>query len=143
MSRKSNLPPGLYVNHEYPLHVKKNHDRLRLILYLAKSSSTFKDKCKLENDILVLNGVQYTIDNISKLPEEFAVYKAAQKVDDNTLAFHGEFSPFSNFHKSIFSVNPQSFHCAEQFTQYQKALIASDSITANEILQCEMAFDAK
>ena len=143
MSGKSNLPPGLYVNHEYPPHVKKNCDRLRPILQLAKSSPTFKDKCKLENDALVLNGVRYTIDDISKLPEEIAVYKAAQKVDDNTLAFHREFSPFSNFHKSIFSVNHQSFHCAEQFIQYQKALMAGDSVTANEILLCETAYDAK
>ena len=26
MSGKSNLPPGLYVNHEYPPHIKKNRD---------------------------------------------------------------------------------------------------------------------
>ena len=134
MSGKSNLPLGLYVNHKYPLHIKKNHDHLRPVLHLAKSSSTFKDKCRLENDVLVLNGVQYTTDDIFKLPNEIVAYKSAQKVDDSTLAFHGELSPFSNFHKSIFSVNYQSFHCAEQFIQYQKALMAGDSMTANEIL---------
>ena len=98
MSGKSNLPPGLYVNHEYPLHIKKNCDRLRPILRLAKNYQTYKDKCRLENDVLILNGGRYTLDDIAKLPEEVAAYKSAQKVDDNRLAFHGEFSPFSNFH---------------------------------------------
>ena len=28
MSGKSNLLPGLYVNHEYPPLIKRNHDRL-------------------------------------------------------------------------------------------------------------------
>ena len=41
------------------------------------------------------------IDNIANLPEEISVYKSAQKVDDSRLAFHSEFSLFSNFHKSI------------------------------------------
>ena len=38
MSGKSNLPPGLYVNHEYPPHIKRNRDRLCPILRLAKST---------------------------------------------------------------------------------------------------------
>ena len=42
MSGKSNLPPGLYVNHEYPPHIKKNHDRLTPILQLAKRHPTYK-----------------------------------------------------------------------------------------------------
>ena len=35
-SGKSNLPPGLYVNHEYPPHVKKNHDCLTNITLCKK-----------------------------------------------------------------------------------------------------------
>ena len=56
MLGKSNLPPGLYVNQEYPLHVKKISDWLRPILCLVKNSTTFKDKCQIENDVLILNG---------------------------------------------------------------------------------------
>ena len=143
MSGKSNLPPGLYVNHEYQPHIKKNRDRLRPILRLAKNSSSYKDKCRLENDVLILNGNRYTIDDIANLPEEIAAYKSAQRVDDSSLAFHGEFSPFSNFHKSPFTWNHQTCHCAEQFIQYQKALMAGDKLTTDEILWCESAFEAK
>ena len=83
------------------------------------------------------------IDDISKLPDEVAAYKSAQKVDDNRLAFHGEFNPFSNFHRSHFNYNQLNFHYAEQFIQYQKAVTANDNHTADEILKCKTPFDAK
>ena len=143
MSGKSNLPPGLYVNHEYPPHVKKSRDRLQPILRFAKSIPSLKDKCKLVDDSLILNGSKYTIDNIHCLPEEVAAYKAAQKSNDTHIAFHDEFSPYSNFHPCQFTVNHHIFHCSEQFIQYQKALMFGDSATANEILKCESTFDAK
>ena len=143
MSGKSNLLPGLYVNHEYPPYIKCNHDRLQPILRLAKNSQKYKDKCRLENDILVLDGNRYTIDDIATLPEEVTAYKSAQKVDDSRLAFHGEFSPFSNFHKSPFIWKQPNFHCVEQFIQYQKAVTANDTIVAEEILKCDTALEAK
>ena len=77
MSGKSNLLPGLYVNHEYPSLIKWNHDRLRPTLCLAKNSPKYKDKCRLENDTLILDGNIYTIDDIAALPGEVAAYKSA------------------------------------------------------------------
>ena len=50
MSVKLNLPRGIYVNNELPPHVKRNQDRLRPILHLARSHPSYKDKCKLEGD---------------------------------------------------------------------------------------------
>ena len=34
---KKRLPEGIFANEEYPLHIKRNRDRLRPILRLAKS----------------------------------------------------------------------------------------------------------
>ena len=100
---------------------------------------SLKDKSKMEDDYLVINGTRYGIDEINKLPEEIAAYKSAQKTDDRTLAFHREFSPFSNFHPCHFTINQQSFHSMEQFLQYQKALMFGDSVTAYEILMTDTA----
>ena len=145
MLSKSNIPPGLYVNHEYspPPHIKKTRDRLHPILHFAKMIPSLKDKSKMEDDYLVINGTRYGIDEINKLPEEVAAYKSVQKTEDHTLAFHREFSPFSNFHPCHFTTSQQPFHCMEQFLQYQKALMFGNSVTANQILQCENAFEAK
>ena len=60
-----------------------------------------------------------------------------------TLVFAGECSPYSNLHKSPFTINGHQFHSSEQWIQYQKALAFGDSYTANLILQSESAIDCK
>ena len=93
MSNKQNLPGGIYANDEYPIHVKQIRDRLQPILRYAKSLPDYKDKCKLEGDKLLINGMEYGIDDIHKLPSDLAAYHAAEKCDDETIACHGELFP--------------------------------------------------
>ena len=56
---KCNLPNGIFVNEEFPLHIKRKRDILRPILRLAKSLPEYHTKCKLENDCLIINGMIY------------------------------------------------------------------------------------
>ena len=92
---KWNLPPGIYVNKEYPIQIKKARDRLRPVFRMIKSKPKYKDKCKLQGDKLVVDGVKYTVDTLGNLPLELAAYQAAEKRDDTALVFHGEWSPYS------------------------------------------------
>ena len=50
MKNKWKLPDGIYINDEYPIEVKKNRDKLRPILKLAKGMPHYQDKCKLMGD---------------------------------------------------------------------------------------------
>ena len=95
------------------------------------------------SDKLIINGISYGIDNIHTLPLELVAYKAAEKSNETHLVFAGELSPYSNLHKSPFTINGQEFHSSEQWIQYQKALAFGDSYTANVILQTESALDCK
>ena len=115
MSNKQNLPAGIYANHEYLIHVKQICDRLWPVLRYAKSLPDYKDKCRLDRDKLVINGMRYGIGDIHKLPPDLSAYCAAEKSDDETIAFHGELSPYSNFHPSPFTINNETFHSAEQW----------------------------
>ena len=54
-----------------------------------------------------------------------------QKENTEYIAFHGEHSLWSNFHLSPFVLNGQQYHSAEQWIQYQKAMLFGDSHTAN------------
>ena len=117
MAVKPKLPRGICVNNEFPPHVKWNRDRLHPILCLAKSNPFYKDKSKLEGDALVINGTKYTVNDVGNLPMELAAFQAAQKTDDQYLAFHGKWSPFSNFHHSPFTIEGQYYHCTEQWIQ--------------------------
>ena len=141
MSIKSKLPQGIYMNNEYPLHVKCARDTLCLILQPAKSLPLFQEKSKIEGDHLVINGINYGIQDISKLQPELAGFKAIQKEDENYIAFHRELSPYSNFHRSKFKIDTHTYHSSDQWIQYQKAILFGDSFTANQILTCSTPYE--
>ena len=143
LSCKKKLPSGIYANDELPLHIKRRRDRLMPIYRLAKSIPHYRDKSRLINDKLIINGKSYQIEDIANLPTDLAAYKATEKSNDTHIIFSGELSPYSNFHHSPFTINGQQFHSSEQWIQYQKALMFGDSFTANQILQCKTPLECK
>ena len=135
MQHKKNLPSGIYINEEFLLEVKCNRDKFRPIWKLAKSHSEYRNKCKLSGDRLVINGINYTVNDLHNLPKDLVPYKAAQQENHQFIAFHGEHSPWSNFHQSPFEIDGHHYHSAEQWIQYSKAMLFGDNSTANKILQ--------
>ena len=109
----------------------------------AKSIPHYRNKSRLINNKLVINGKPYQIEDIANLPMDLPVYKAAEKSNNTHIVFSGELSPYSNFHHSPFTINGQQFHSSEQWVQYQKALMFGDSFTANQILQSETPLECK
>ena len=143
MSIKSKLPQGIYINNEYPMHIKHTRDMLQPILRLAKTLPEYREKSTMEGDHLVINGIAYGLHDIGKLSQALSGYKAAQKEDDHTIAFMEELSPYSNFHKSKFTINSHTYHSSKQWIQFQKAMLFGDSFTANQILTCDTPLEAK
>ena len=143
MQHKKNLPSGIYINEEFPLEVKRCRDKLRPIWKLAKSLSEYRNKCKLSGDRLVINGINYTVNDLHNLPKDLAPYKAAQQENHQFIAFHGEHSPWSNFHQSPFEIDGHRYHSAEQWIQYSKAMLFGDSSIANKILQTDNPQECK
>ena len=138
MRNKRNLPDGIYINDEYQIEVRRNRDKLWPILRLAKSLPHYQEKCRMSRDKLFINGVSYTVNNLNKLPSDLALYLSTQKENAEYIAFHGEHSPWSNFHPSPFVLNGHQYHSAEQWIQFQKVMLFGDSHTANLILQNSM-----
>ena len=127
----------------FPLEIKRNRDTLRPILKLAKSLPEYRDKSKLVEDRLIINGTVYTVHNLHQLPNDLAPYKATQKVNDTIIGFSGELSPWSNLHISPFEINGIKFTTAEQWIQYTKSILFGDTLTSNQILNSENAMEAK
>ena len=127
LPNKRQLPSGIFANEEYLLHIKRNPDHLRPILWLTKTLAQYREKSKLVQDCLVINGTSYKVDDIPNLPADLAAFKAAEKSNDTHTAFAGDLSPYSNLHVSPFIINGQKFHGSEQWIQYQKALTFGDS----------------
>ena len=91
----------------------------------------------------MINGTHYSVDELDRLPNEIAAYKAAEKSNDSHTIFAGELSAYSNFHPSSFMIEGQTYHSSEQYIQYQKALTFDDSYVANKILSAETAIECK
>ena len=143
MEAKKNLPPGIYVNHEYPSHIKRVRDKLHPILQLAKNLPHYREKSKLEEDCLVINGISYTINDLTKLPLDLMVYKVVEKSNEEMIVFQGELSPWSTFHNTPFVINGQQFKTSENWIQYQKSPLFNDTITTDHILNSETPYEAK
>ena len=143
MQHKKDLPNGIYINEEFPLEVKCNRDKLRPIWKLAKNHSEYRDKCKLSGDRLVINGINYTVNDLHNLPEDLAPYKAAQQDNHEYIAFHGEHSPWSNFHPSPFVIDGQCYRSTQQWIQFSKAMLFGESSTANKMLQADSLHECK
>ena len=143
LQSKRNLPSGVFMNKEYPSHMKKNRDVLRPILKLAKGLPDYRELTKLQGDELIINGIPYGVKDLHWLPAELAAYKAAQKEDENMIVFRGELSPYSDFHPSPFIIEGQRFPTAEHWIQYSKAMFFGDSFVANAILNCDSPYEAK
>ena len=143
LSRRSNLPRGIYVEEAYTDVIKYRRSILRPILKLALKHDDYKGKCKLVQDQLILHGTKYNIKTLDKLPEILAPYKAAQHTTTECLVFHGQHTPLSNFHPSTFNIEKHKFNSAEHYIQYKKAIHFNDHKTATKILQCKHAHEAK
>ena len=126
----------MYIDREYTQEVENKCKLLHPILKLACSIEKYQGECKLEDDHLVILGTTYTVDDLHKLPNDLSDFHASSKMDNSNtvLAFFGEPSPFSNFHKSPFQYNGQQYHCSEQFIQEQKSLLFNDTETADCIM---------
>ena len=126
---KSKLPQGIYINNEYQLHIKRVRDTLQPILRYTKTIPSYRDKCKIKGDHLVISRINYGIHDIDKLPSEIAAYNATQKKDNHYIAFHRELSPCSNFHWSHFTINNHTYHSSEQWIQFQNMIPYGYSLT--------------
>ena len=143
LSKKSNLPSGIYVDDAFTDTTKRSRALLRPILKLAKTQEEYKGKCKLEKDQLIIKGTHYNLETLNQLPENLAPYKIAQKSSTTCLVFQGPHSPLSNFHISPFKYNGQKYNTAEHFIQHTKALHFKDHKIADKILQSIDPYEAK
>ena len=89
----------------------------------------------MENNNLMINGVRYSLDDLSKLPPELAPYKASKKSNNQYIAFQGELFPCRNFHRSPFQLDDTCFTSAKQWIQFQKSRLFNDNQMAEEIMQ--------
>ena len=134
---------GIYVNREYTKETERNRRLLRPILQAAKKLPEYKDLCRMEGDVLNLNGTKFTKDNLHELPEKLNIMEITTKSNAEVVGFFGEICPLSNFYPSRFFHNGIEYHSSEQFIQHAKAKFFGDSYGQSTVLNAETALGAK
>ena len=131
MSNRENLPPGIYVNEDFPPEIDQRRQILHPILKQALKLQKYRGKAKLKYDKLIINGIEYSMANLDQLPADIHPEDSCHRSDSDkdVMAFFGMHSPFSNFHRSPFKENGESYTCAEQYIQADKAKSFNDDAT--------------
>ena len=94
-------------------------------------------------DKVVIQGKDYSLNNLHELPEDLNAFKVSSKSSDDTVGFFGEINPLSNFHPAKFIVDGQTYISSEQYIQATKASYFDDFDSYQRIMGCKTSFDCK
>ena len=143
LENRSYLNDGVFVDKEYPPEIERIRRSLLPILRAAKHLERYRDQSRMNYDKVVIDGKDYTLNNLHELPEDINSFKATSKTDDDTVGFFGEANPLSNFHPAKFTFNGETYISSEQFIQATKASFFGDTDTHTKIMGCKTSFDCK
>lgn len=128
------------VTEDWPAEMLERRKVLFPIYHAAKAekdpiNGNPKNAVKIVKDRLLLNGSMFSTDNLDKLPDHLQPASVSTPSKGNVVAFFTASSPLSNHHPSPFSLDGNTYNCAEQYLMYQKAVRFNDMSTATKILQ--------
>ena len=103
----------MFVDEEYLKEIKKRKSILRPILKWAVKTEKYKVKVKLKHNNLVLDGVEYGMDDLHNLSDDISPQFFCQKSNDWIIAFFGQHCPLFNFHQSSFEHDGLKFKTSE------------------------------
>lgn len=128
---------GIYIRPDYPTAMNERRS------YLAKSLAAAKmtdPRARLLRDRLQYKGVLYTVENIH---EAGIGDKHHTTYTDTQVRFYGYNSPFSNFHRSQFTLHGVNYNCVEQALQAHRAYRNKDDDTWHRIMMEKIPVNMK
>ena len=125
----------IWISEDYPAEIKQ----ARRILYpIFRAAQQAKDitSSSLRLDKLTINGQQYTLNTLGRLPQSLRPENVATRREGNVTIFYSRNSIFSNFYtRTPITIDNKQFNTTEQFYQHAKAQFFGDDVTASEILK--------
>ena len=143
LSNKTSLQKGIFADKEFPQDVEKKRKTLRPIYTAAKNSKKYQKRCQMENDLLVIKGKRYGVEDMHSLPKSLKPVNVSSKTNDKIYGYFGELNPLSNFYHMPFSLDNKTFHCSEQFIQWKKAELFKDKAAMKRISRAKTGHQCK
>ena len=142
LSNKTYLPKGVFTDRQYCEETENNRRILRPVIRKARRS-TYKGRCRMEKDQVVIDGRWYGLNNLHQLPLDLSTFKCTSEESEDCVGFFGELNELSNFHPCKFKINGTTFSSSEQWIQHCKAKYFKDNITMAQILASENALESQ
>ena len=143
LENRSYLNEGIFADKEYPAEVERIRCSLLPILHAAKKMDKYKDQSRMNYNKVVIQGKDYSLNNLHELPDDLNAFKVSSKSNEDTIGFFGEINPLSNFHPAKFIVDGQEYISSEQYIQAAKAHYFKDFDSYQKIMGCKTSFDCK
>ena len=134
-SKRSKLQgSNIWLNEDFPPHIKKNRDKLMPIYLSARRCEEVKN-VSLTLDQLRINGKLFTVENLNELPDQLDLKKTSTIQTENAVVFSSKYSILSNLHIMDVMLDGRIYNSNEQYIQYSKAMLFKDLDTADLILK--------
>ena len=143
LSNKTSLRKGVFADKEFPQDVEKKRKILRPIYSAAKNSKKYRKRYRMENDLLVIKGKRYGVEDMHTLPKSLKPVNISSKSNTTTYGYFGELNPLSNFYQAPFTLDDKTFHCREQFIQWKKAELFKDKAAMRRISKARTGHQCK
>ena len=125
---------NIWMSEDYPAEVKQAR-RVLFPIFRAAQQSRMVTYSSLRLDKLSINGTQYTVDSLSKLPEFLRPEKIATRKAGDVTVFYTRNAVFSNFYtKTPIKLDGQEYNTTEQYYQHAKAMFFNDDEKASQIM---------
>ena len=139
-SRSKLKGSSIWLAENFPAEIEQ---RRQILTPILKAAWKLEKKATLSVDRLRIDGIEYTVNTLDKLPAELDPRKIATPQKDDVTVFFGAASPLSNFHKTeIKDQDGLKFTSSEQMYQYHKAMHFNDDTTAAKIRSSRTPLEA-
>ena len=146
-SKRFQLKDKLHTMHEnYASDVEYRRRMMYPILAAAKKSGKYVKAVYLNGDVLMINGRDYTIENLHELPKDLHPYQLSCKENGQWTIFggiHSQYNFLSNYYPSQLTYKDITFDSVEHAYQYEKAVRYDDTESSKIILCCSTPAEAK
>ena len=110
---------------------------IQRIITKKRNGDGDKPIVRFKQDKTEVNGKLYSVDKINDLPSEYNPQKMYTPMNSMSVVFFTHFSPFSNHHPALFTLDTIHYNCSEQYIMSQKARLFNDKSALKMILEEE------
>ena len=125
----------IWISEDFPAEIKQARRTLYPIFRAAQHTQGVTS-ASLRLDKLSINGQEYSIKTLSRLPQSLRPENIATRRAGDVTLFFSRNSVFSNFHMNTpIHIDGHDYNCTEQYYQHEKAKFFNDDEKATQILK--------